>query len=306
MFWFWGYLTKAQASLQGAIDSLLRGWWGPVGTAKEKDSVDSLLPSLFTSGPSSPPTPPPPPPRPGWGDGGARVRRRAPGMGSTWSRNEGGLRLRKGSRTWVVTVSLLWTDAEENCEEEGREEEDNSGPDSRWTAHSWELWVENRFHFHCSKRCFFANTIYKYIKWTSVVRNLLIRTIKKTWWSVFTLPTIICWWSFVPSAGHGERGGWKSESTKDHQMVSVGERGWRKREDKGHLSSKRALAPSSRFFGWEKNIEFTSNWISSNFIWIASLEGNLIWDSGRPRLNPNPVSAPIIRNHPPGHKVLLG
>ena len=76
------YLTKAQASLQGAIDSLLRGWWGGAGTAKEKESVDSRLPSLLTSdGPSSPT----PPPRPGWGDGGARVRRRAPGVGScTW------------------------------------------------------------------------------------------------------------------------------------------------------------------------------------------------------------------------------
>ena len=38
--------------------------------------------------------------------------------------------------TWVVTVSLLWTEAEEKCEEEGREEEENSGPDSRTAAPS--------------------------------------------------------------------------------------------------------------------------------------------------------------------------
>ena len=125
------YLIKAQASLQGAIDSLLRGWWwGPVGTAKEKDKVDSRLPSLFPSDPSSPPPPPPPP----WcGDGGASVRRRPPGTGSTWSGDD----IEEGSMTWVVTVSLLCTEAEENWEEEGREEDDNSGPDSKWTTHSW-------------------------------------------------------------------------------------------------------------------------------------------------------------------------
>ena len=38
--------------------------------------------------------------------------------------------------TWVVTVSLLWTEAEEKCEEEGREEEENSGPDSTTAAPS--------------------------------------------------------------------------------------------------------------------------------------------------------------------------
>ena len=83
-----------------------------------------------------------------------------------------------------------------------------------WESIQFSLWQET----------FFANTIYKSMKCTSIAQNL-IRTIKKTWWEVFTLPTIICWWSFVPSAGHGGRGGWKSESTKDHQMVSVGERG---------------------------------------------------------------------------------
>ena len=119
------HLTKAQASLQGAIDSLLRGcWWGPCGTAKEKESVDSLLSSLDPSPPPSPSSPPPPPPaRPWCGEGGARVRRRTPGAGSTLS--ESNVRIdvvekrqkehEKSFRTWVVTVSLLWTEAEENC-----------------------------------------------------------------------------------------------------------------------------------------------------------------------------------------------
>ena len=55
------------------------------------------------------------------------MRRRPPGTGSTWSGDD----IEEGSMTWVVTVSLLCTEAEENWEEEGREEEDNSGPDSK-------------------------------------------------------------------------------------------------------------------------------------------------------------------------------
>ena len=59
-------------------------------------------------------------------------------------------------------------------------------------------------------------------------------------------------------------------------------------------------SPSSRFVCRETNVKFTSNRISSNFIWIVSLGGNLIWDSGRS--DPNPVCAPIIRNRPSGHQ----
>ena len=98
------------------------------------------------------------------------------------------------------------------------------------------------------------------------------------------------------------RGRWKSESTKDHHMVSVGERGVGEKEKTSNIFHPRQyyVAPSSRFFDRKKNIEFTSNWIWSNFIWIASLEGNLIWDSGRPRLSiPIPSLPRLSEDHPP-------
>ena len=45
----------------------------------------------------------------------------------------------------------------------------------------------------------------------------------------------------------------KSESTKDHHMLSVGAGGGRKREDKQHISSMRVLpVPDVRFFGRKK------------------------------------------------------
>ena len=82
------------------------------------------------------------------------------------------------------------------------------------------------------------------------------------------------WWSFVPSGQ--ERGGGKSISRKDHHRVSVGER--RRLEKKRRQATyffpeSKFPIPDVRFFGRKENIEFTSNWIWSNFIWIASLEG---------------------------------